>query len=133
MEEDDECNNDAPTVVIDTSFDEKDQQAQEEFRKLDQTDKQTMSNIQYALRSIKQLEEEETNESKKKKVVIMSVEEEERLINQINEIRDRIKRGETIGQKGGGTKTTSVNGMSYHYADEYKSSVNSEVSIPTEL
>ncbi len=28
----------------------------------------------------------------------MSVEEEEHLINQINEIRDRIKRGETVGQ-----------------------------------
>ncbi len=50
----------------------------------------------------------------------MSVEEEEQLITQINEIRDRIKRGDTIGQKG---STAS------HHNEEYKSSINSDTGI----
>jgi hypothetical protein len=83
-----------------------------------------MSNIQYALMSIRQLEEEEENELKKKKVIIMSVDEEERLINQINDIRDKIKRGDTIGQQ-----KVSKSGTGSHYNDEYKSSINSETGI----
>lgn len=65
------------------------------------TDKESKisSNIEFALKSIKMLEEEEEAKAKKKKVVIMSVEEEENLISQINEIRERIKRGETVGQQ----------------------------------
>lgn len=55
------------------------------------------SNIEFALRSIKLLEDEEEARNKKKKVTIISVEEEEDLIAQINDIRDRIKRGETVG------------------------------------
>jgi hypothetical protein len=35
---------------------------------------------------------------KKKAVTIMTIEEEEALINQINEIRERIRRGETEAQ-----------------------------------
>lgn len=118
--------NDAPTVVIDTSLDEKDIAAQEQFRKLEDDDnQQTFSNIQYALRSLRQLEEEEQNDLKKKKVIIMSVEEEEQLITQINEIRDRIKRGDTVAQQ----KGSSTGGGASHYNEEYKSSINSETGI----
>jgi hypothetical protein len=41
------------------------------------------------------LDEETQDSSKKKSVTVMSAEEEEALINQINEIRERIRRGET--------------------------------------
>lgn len=44
-------------------------------------------------------QEIETFKKEKKKVTIITVEEEEALEKQINEIRDRIKRGETIGQQ----------------------------------
>ena len=54
----------------------------------------------------------------------MSVDEEERLINQINDIRDKIKRGDTIGQQKG-----SKRGTGSHYNYEYKSSINSETGI----
>jgi hypothetical protein len=54
----------------------------------------------------------------------MSVDEEERLINQINDIRDKIKRGDTIGQQ-----KVSKSGTGSHYIDEYKSSINSETGI----
>lgn len=49
------------------------------------------------MKSIKLQEIEEDAKMKKKKVTIMSVQEEEALVLQINEIRDRIKRGETVG------------------------------------
>ena len=56
--------------------------------------------------SIRKLEQEERvlqhtfddetqDSSKKKSVTVMTAEEEEALINQINEIRERIRRGET--------------------------------------
>lgn len=41
------------------------------------------------------LDEETQDSSKKKSVTVMTAEEEEALINQINEIRERIRRGET--------------------------------------
>lgn len=93
-EEEDGGNNDAPTVVIDdNSFCEREVDSSPESR-----DKAAVnSNIEFALRSIKLLEEEEEAMSRKKKVTIISVEEEEDLIAQINDIRDRIKRGETVG------------------------------------
>ncbi len=100
--EDEDANNDAPTVVIDSSLDEKDyaeefrrMNSNSDFKKSGQSDNH-VNNIAAALRSIK-LQEEDEIKNKKKKVTIMSVEEEEALISQINEIRDRIKRGETIG------------------------------------
>jgi hypothetical protein len=58
--------------------------------------------------SIRKQEEDEQNrrmnpsiefgsqEKKKKAVTIMTIEEEEALINQINEIRERIRKGETV-------------------------------------
>lgn len=94
-EEDDEH----PTVVIDSSIDDRDYAA--EFRRLDSntgsgievpdSKVNTLTNIQAALRSIKLQEEEEDAKAKKKKVTIMSVEEEEAIISQINEIRERIR------------------------------------------
>jgi hypothetical protein len=55
------------------------------------------------MKSIKMQEDEENDEVKKnkKKVTIISVEEEEDMVKQINEIRDRIRRGE-IKEKGSG-------------------------------
>jgi len=61
-------------------------------------------NIQAALLSIRKQEQEECVEHSenpddpcklKKAGAVMSAEEEEALINQINEIRERIRRGET--------------------------------------
>jgi hypothetical protein len=51
------------------------------------------------MKSIKMQEDEENDDIKKskKKVTIISVEEEEDMVKQINEIRDRIRRGEIIG------------------------------------
>lgn len=56
-----------------------------------------LDNIQAALKSIRLQEDQEYKDtsSKKKAVTIMSIQEEEALIKQINDIRDRIRRGET--------------------------------------
>ena len=99
-DEDDEINNDAPTVVIDdNSFCENELDSSPEgLGENGSRDKAVNSNLEFALRSIKLLEDEEEARNKKKKVTIISVEDEEDLIAQINDIRDRIKRGETVGQ-----------------------------------
>jgi hypothetical protein len=106
--EGEECG-DAPTVVIDSSLDE--EAGSLRARKLSgwepsdnrpsnpSSNHNPNSNIEFALQSIKQQEIEEEAKAKKKKVTIMSVEEEEDLISQINEIRERIKRGETAAQQ----------------------------------
>lgn len=104
FEEEEEAN-DAPTVVIDSSLDEKEL---EKYRQLNDNsckgdslveakdNASVFSNIQAALKSIQKQEEEEDQLRNKKKVTIMTVEEEEFLEKQINEIRDRIKRGEKL-------------------------------------
>ena len=50
-------------------------------------------------------EDEEIDDHKKskKKVTIITVEEEEDMVKQINEIRDRIRRGEIVGPQKGPT------------------------------
>lgn len=93
-----------PTIVIDSSIDDRDVEA---YRQLSDAppieDKLAMSggmsNIMAALQSIRKQEEEEVGSgSKAKQVTIMTVEEEEALVRQINEIRERIRKGETVGQ-----------------------------------
>ena len=119
-----ECE-DAPTVVIDESLEDNpmgqqfrkhptnEDEASHEYGnnssggirmvKASASQHQFLDNIQAALQSIRNQEAQENEQpdskSKKKGVTIMSIEEEEALISQINEIRERIRRGETVAQK----------------------------------
>ncbi|CDW84259.1 UNKNOWN [Stylonychia lemnae] len=97
-EEDDE-NNDAPTVVYDDNSIDIKEFSDEDVPKNTEQKQSFNQNIEFALKSIKLQEDEEDSKAKKKKVTILSVEEEEDLVAQINDIRDKIKRGETIGQQ----------------------------------
>ena len=80
FDDDEEGANEAPTVVIDSSLDEKDVQTYKNIPDLPPS-ASLNPNIEFALRSIKLQEEEEETIAKKKKVTIMSVEEEKDLID----------------------------------------------------
>ena len=67
------------------------------------------------MRSIKLQEAEEEQKSRKKKVTILSVEEEEALVQQINDIRDRIRHTRKLKSIGGSEDVVSSSAESQHF------------------